>query len=64
MTTRHNRHSSGTALRAPRQMSGRAAVFNLHENVGCLNGELDGLSGGRAARTLAKTDVSESRWCT
>jgi quercetin dioxygenase-like cupin family protein len=56
MTARHSRQTSGTTHRAARQMSGRGQVFNLTGEVRSLRGELDHTSGGRAAKTLAKTD--------
>jgi quercetin dioxygenase-like cupin family protein len=37
-------------------MSGRGHVFELADEVRSLRGELDHTSGGRAAKTLAKTD--------
>jgi quercetin dioxygenase-like cupin family protein len=56
MTARHSRQTSGTKHRAARQMSGRGHVFKLTDEVRSLRGELDHTSGGRAAKTLAKTD--------
>jgi quercetin dioxygenase-like cupin family protein len=56
MTTIHSRQTSGTTHRAARQMSGRGHVFALADEVRTLRGELDHTSGGRAAKTLAKTD--------
>jgi quercetin dioxygenase-like cupin family protein len=56
MTASHRRQTSGTTHRAARQMSGRGQVFNLTGEVRSLRGELDHTSGGRAAKTLAKTD--------
>lgn len=56
MTTSHSRRTSGTTHRAARQMSGRGHVFELTDEVRSLRGELDHTSGGRAAKTLAKTD--------
>jgi quercetin dioxygenase-like cupin family protein len=56
MTTSHRRQTSGTAHRAARQMSGRGHVFELTAEVRSLRGELHRTSGGRAAKTLAKTD--------
>jgi quercetin dioxygenase-like cupin family protein len=56
MTTSHRRQTSGTAHRAARQMSGRGHVFKLTGEVQSLRGELHRTSGGRAAKTLAKTD--------
>jgi quercetin dioxygenase-like cupin family protein len=56
MATSHSRQTSGTTHRAARQMSGRGHVFKLSDEVRTLRGELDHTSGGRAAKTLAKTD--------
>jgi quercetin dioxygenase-like cupin family protein len=56
MTTSHSRQTSGTTRRAARQMSSRGQVFELTDEVRSLRGELDHTSGGRAAKTLAKTD--------
>ena len=56
MLTSHSRQTSGTTRRAARQMSGRGHVFELTDEVRSLRGELDHTSGGRAAKTLAKTD--------
>jgi quercetin dioxygenase-like cupin family protein len=56
MTTSHSRQTRGTAHRAARQMSGRGHVFALPDEVRTLRGELKHTSGGRAAKTLAKTD--------
>jgi quercetin dioxygenase-like cupin family protein len=56
MPTGHSRQTSGTTHRAARQMSGRGHVFALTDEVRSLRGELDHSSGGRAAKTLAKTD--------
>lgn len=56
MTTSHSRQTSGTTHRAARQMSGRGSVFELADEVRSLRAELAHTSGGRAAKTLAKTD--------
>jgi quercetin dioxygenase-like cupin family protein len=56
MTTIHSRQTSGTTHRAARQMSGRGHVFELADEVRSLRGELEHTSGGRTAKTLAKTD--------
>jgi len=56
MPTSHSRQTSGTTHRAARQMSGRGHVFELTDEVRTLRGELGHTSGGRAAKTLAKTD--------
>ena len=56
MTLSQNRQTSGTAQRPARQMSGRGQVFELADEVRTLRRELEHTSGGRAAKTLAKTD--------
>ena len=56
MTINHSRETSGTTHRAARQMSGRGHVFALADEVRTLRSELEHTSGGRAAKTLAKTD--------
>jgi quercetin dioxygenase-like cupin family protein len=57
MTTDKQEHeTSGTARREGRQMSGRGLVFHLGEEVTSLRQDLEHTSGGRAARTLAKTE--------
>ena len=56
MTTSHNRQTSGTVHRPARMMSGRGHVFALADEVRNLRGELHRTSGGRVAKTLAKTD--------
>ncbi len=56
MTTSRSRQTSGTTHRAARQMSGRGHVFKLTDEVRSLRDELHHTSGGRAAKTLAKTD--------
>jgi quercetin dioxygenase-like cupin family protein len=58
MESNHNRQTSGTAHRLPRTMSGRGHVFALADEVHSLRGELHRTSGGRAAKTLAKTDAT------
>ena len=62
MTTSHSRQTSGTMHRAARQMSGRGHVFALSDELRSLQGELEHTSGGRAAKTLAKTDGYASHW--
>jgi hypothetical protein len=57
MTTSHNRQTSGTLHRQARMMSGRGHVFALADEVRNLRGELQRTSGGRVAKTLAKTDA-------
>lgn len=56
MTITHNRQTSGTTHRPARMMSGRGHVFALGDEIRSLRGELHRTSGGRAAKTLAKTD--------
>jgi quercetin dioxygenase-like cupin family protein len=55
-TTSQVRQTSGTRHRPARQMSGRGQVFGLVDELRSLRGELQHTSGGRAAKTLAKTD--------
>ncbi len=50
------RQTSGTGRRAARHMSGRGHVFHSTEEVLGLRRDLDYTTGGRAAKTLAKTD--------
>jgi hypothetical protein len=56
LTTHHYRQTSGTVHRPARMMSGRGDVFALADEVRSLRAELQRTSGGRAAKTLAKTD--------
>jgi quercetin dioxygenase-like cupin family protein len=56
MAKSQGRHTSGTARRAARQMSGRGHVFQSTNEVQSLRGDLHYTTGGRAAKTLAKTD--------
>jgi quercetin dioxygenase-like cupin family protein len=56
MSSTHSRQTSGTAHRPARQMSGRGQVFDVTDEVRNLRAELHRTSGGRAAKTLAKTD--------
>lgn len=56
MTTSRNRQTSGTVHRPARMMSGRGHVFALGDEIRSLRSELHRTSGGRAAKTLAKTD--------
>jgi hypothetical protein len=56
MTSNKQRHgTSGTARRCAREMS-RGLVFHLAEEVDSLRKDLEHTSGGRAAKTLAKTE--------
>lgn len=56
MTISRDRQTSGTSERPGREMSGRGHVFDLADEVRSLGRELAHTSGGRAAKTLAKTD--------
>ena len=56
MTTKQEHQTSGTSRRGPRQMSGRGAVFQIADEVRSLRQDLEFTSGGRAARTLAKSE--------
>jgi quercetin dioxygenase-like cupin family protein len=56
MTESQGRQTSGTTRRAARQMSGRGHVFRSTDEVRSLRADLRHTSGGRAAKTLAKTD--------
>ena len=51
-----SRQTTGTARRAPRDMSGREVVFDLTDELAGLRDDLEFTSGDRAAKTLAKTD--------
>jgi quercetin dioxygenase-like cupin family protein len=55
MTGKHEHETSGTARRPAHQMSGRGSVFQIGDEVERLRQDLDYTSGGRAAKTLAKT---------
>jgi quercetin dioxygenase-like cupin family protein len=56
MIESQGRQTSGTTRRAARQMSGRGHVFRSTDEVRRLRADLHHTSGGRAAKTLAKTD--------
>jgi quercetin dioxygenase-like cupin family protein len=56
MTVKHRGETSGTTRRAARQVSGQGVVFQLTDEVRSLRTDLHQTSGGRAAKTLAKTD--------
>jgi quercetin dioxygenase-like cupin family protein len=56
MAKSRGRQTSGTTRRAARQMSGRGHVFQVTDEVRSLRADLRQTSGGRAAKTLAKTD--------
>jgi quercetin dioxygenase-like cupin family protein len=55
MSSTHEHQTSGTALRDAHQMSGRGLVFHVADELKALRVDLEHTSGGRAARTLAKT---------
>ena len=55
MITKQEHKTSGTARRGSHQMSGRGVLFRLEGEVQSLRHDLEFTSGGRAARTLAKT---------
>jgi quercetin dioxygenase-like cupin family protein len=50
------RQTSGTSRRPGRLMSGQGDVFTLADEIQKLKLDLEHTSGGRAAKTLAKTD--------
>jgi quercetin dioxygenase-like cupin family protein len=56
MTAKHEHQTSGTAFRGPHQMSGRGLVFHLADELTGLRHDLEHTSGGRAAKTLAKSE--------
>jgi quercetin dioxygenase-like cupin family protein len=56
MTVKHPHETSGTARRGAHEMSGRGLVFHIAEEVNSLRHDLEHTSGGRAAKTLAKTE--------
>jgi quercetin dioxygenase-like cupin family protein len=56
METKQRGRTSGTTRRPARQMSGQGEVFQLAAEVAALRADLRHTSGGRAAKTLAKTD--------
>jgi quercetin dioxygenase-like cupin family protein len=55
-TNKQQHETSGTARRAAHQMSGRGLVFHVADEVDSLRQDLEHTSGGRAAKTLAKTE--------
>jgi quercetin dioxygenase-like cupin family protein len=55
MSSTHEHQTSGTALRDAHQMSGRGLVFHVADELKALRVDREHTSGGRAARTLAKT---------
>ncbi len=56
MAKSEGRQTSGTSRRAAREMSGRGHVFHSTDEVLGLRRDLHYTTGGRAAKTLAKTD--------
>ena len=56
MISKHEHETSGTAMREAHQMSGRGHVFRVSEELRGLQRDLEHTSGGRAAKTLAKTE--------
>jgi len=54
-TNKQDHETSGTTRREAHQMSGRGLVFQVAEELDSLREDLEHTSGGRAARTLAKT---------
>jgi quercetin dioxygenase-like cupin family protein len=56
MNTKQEHETSGTALREAHQLSGRGQVFRVSDEVRSLQRDLEHTSGGRAAKTLAKTE--------
>ncbi len=56
MVKSEGRETSGTGRRAARQMSGRGQVFHSTDEVLGLRHDLESTTGGRSAKTLAKTD--------
>jgi quercetin dioxygenase-like cupin family protein len=53
---RQSHATSGTAQRAAHPLSGQGLQFNLDHEVQSLRGDLSRATGGRAAKTLAKSD--------
>lgn len=56
MTNKQDHETTGTALREAHEMSGRGLVFHVADEVQRLRRDLEHTSGGRAAKTLAKTE--------
>jgi quercetin dioxygenase-like cupin family protein len=56
MTVKHEHETSGTARRGAHQLSGRRHVFHVAQEVDSLRHDLEHTSGGRAAKTLVKTE--------
>jgi quercetin dioxygenase-like cupin family protein len=56
VTNKQEHGTSGTALREAHQMSGRGVVFHVTDELRSLQHDLEHTSGGRAAKTLAKTE--------
>ena len=55
-TTKQDHQTSGTPRRDAHLLSGRGLVFRIAEEVNSLRNDLEHTSGGRAAKTLAKTE--------
>ena len=55
-TNKQEHETSGTTRREAHQMSGRGLVFRVAEEIDSLRHDLEHTSGGRAAKTLAKTE--------
>jgi quercetin dioxygenase-like cupin family protein len=53
---RQGHATSGTAQRAAHPLSGQGLLFNLGDEVQSLRADLGRATGGRAAKTLAKSD--------
>ena len=56
MTDKQEHRTTGTARRGAHQMSGRGLVFHVADEIRSLRHDLEHTSGGRAAKTLAKTE--------
>ena len=56
ISSKQEHETSGTARRGAHQMSGRGLVFRVADEVDSLRHDLQYTSGGRAAKTLAKTE--------
>jgi quercetin dioxygenase-like cupin family protein len=55
-THKQEHKTSGTPRREAHRMSGRGLVFRVAEDIDSLRHDLEHTSGGRAAKTLAKTE--------
>src|SRR5213076_2715041 len=56
ISNKQEHETSGTARRGAHQMSGRGLVFRVADEVDKLRDDLQYTSGGRAAKTLAKSE--------